>query len=147
MTEGTTPSGEQDRDMIRGYQLERDVRLAMAAANVASLSELARRAKIQRDTLYAWFRGERPPKPDTLQRVADVLDVRLGALWDYGPAGEPVTDLAGEIRAWRMEARVGRDELVAQVGAIRALLEAWIGGGADAPGAAHAPPVSSRRRR
>lgn len=73
--------------MVRGRQLRRRIDRAMAAADIRSLSELARQSGIQRDTLYAWFRGERPPKPDTLKKVADALDVRVGDLWDYEPVG------------------------------------------------------------
>lgn len=80
--------------MLAGQQFERAVRRAMAVADVRSVSELARESRVQRDTLYAWFRGERPPKPDTLKRVADRLGVRVGELWNY----EPVDDWLAAVR-------------------------------------------------
>jgi transcriptional regulator with XRE-family HTH domain len=61
----------------------------MPAAEIRSLSELARRSRVQRDTLYAWFRGDHPPKADTLEKVAGALHVRLGDLWDYDSADGP----------------------------------------------------------
>lgn len=39
-----------------------------------SLKQLARESGVGRDTLYAWFDGQRP-QPETLQRVAEALRV------------------------------------------------------------------------
>ena len=61
----------------------------MPGAEIRSLSELARRSRVQRDTLYAWFRGDQPPKPATLEKVAGALHVRLGDLWDYEATAAP----------------------------------------------------------
>ncbi len=90
--------------MAHGAQLEREIRLAMPAAEVRSIAELARRSGVQRDTLYAWFRGDQPPKPATLEKVAVALHVRLGDLWDYErqPSAPPPAfspELLAEIRA------------------------------------------------
>jgi transcriptional regulator with XRE-family HTH domain len=60
----------------------------MPGAEIRSLSELARRSRVQRDTLYAWFRGDHPPKADTLEKVAGALHVRLGDLWNYEATGD-----------------------------------------------------------
>jgi transcriptional regulator with XRE-family HTH domain len=87
----TATEAERNRAVQLGAQLERDIRRAMPAAEIRSLAELARRARVQRDTLYAWFRGDQPPKPATLEKVAGALRVRLGDLWDYeaADAGPP----------------------------------------------------------
>jgi transcriptional regulator with XRE-family HTH domain len=71
--------------MARGAELERKIRIAMAAARVPSIRELAKRAHILPATLYAWFGGRNPPKAETLQKVATVLGVGVGDLWDYEP--------------------------------------------------------------
>jgi transcriptional regulator with XRE-family HTH domain len=110
--------------MVRGKQFRRRVDRAMAAADIPSLSELARRSGVQRDTLYAWFRGERAPKSDTLKKVADALGVRIGELWDYEPVMLPVApvspsgaDLAA-FRAMVAEAvELGVARALAQLGA------------------------------
>lgn len=75
----------------------------MPTADIHSVSELARRSRVQRDTLYAWFRGDQPPKPGTLEKVAQALHVRLGDLWDYeregdGPPPAISPELLEEIR-------------------------------------------------
>jgi transcriptional regulator with XRE-family HTH domain len=141
LTESNTRNGERERDMLRGKRLQRDIHRAMAAADVPSLAELSRQSRVQRDTLYAWFRGERPPKPDTLSKVAAALGVRIGDLWDYAPA--PVseeltlTDLVGELRQWRIEdrARIADLEL-----AVARLVAARLSEPADeGPGALRAP--------
>jgi transcriptional regulator with XRE-family HTH domain len=74
---------ERDRTVMLGTQLKQNVRLAMAEADIPSLSALARQSHVQRDTLYAWFRGDHPPKSSTLEKVAGTLGIRLGDLWDY----------------------------------------------------------------
>lgn len=106
--------------MLLGVQLKREILRAMAGTEIRSIAALARRARIQRDTLYAWFRGERPPKPDTLKKVADALGVRVGDLWDYEPkevAGVSGAGLA-EIRAMVAEAvELGVTRALAQLGA------------------------------
>ncbi len=96
----TTQRDNRDRVMI-GAQFKREVHKAMAAADVPSISELCRLAPLDRNTLYAWFRGERTPMPDTLKRVADVLHVRSGDLWSYqeAAAGRLNDAELGEIRS------------------------------------------------
>jgi transcriptional regulator with XRE-family HTH domain len=96
----------------------------MAAADIPSLSELARRSGVQRDSMYAWFRGERAPKPDTLKKVADALGVRIGDLWDYEPVAivpAPVSPSGAELAAFRaivVEAvELGVARALAQLGA------------------------------
>jgi transcriptional regulator with XRE-family HTH domain len=80
--------------------LEREIRQAMPAADIRSVSELARLARVQRDTLYGWFRGDGDPKPATLEKVAAVLHLRLGDLWDYeAPEGGPPPVLTPEVLA------------------------------------------------
>jgi transcriptional regulator with XRE-family HTH domain len=75
--------------MARGAELERRIRIAMAAAHVRSIRALARDAHILPATLYAWFAGRNPPKAETLRKVADALDVRIGELWDYEATNMP----------------------------------------------------------
>jgi len=50
-----------------------------AAERRLSLLALARKAHVGRDTLYAWFDGQRP-QPETLQRVAEVLGTSTAQL-------------------------------------------------------------------
>ena len=71
--------------MAGGQRLEHQIRVGMAAAGIRGMAELARRSGVGRDTLYAWFRGDQEPKPDTLARIAEVLGVPLPSLWTYTP--------------------------------------------------------------
>lgn len=69
----------------RGARLERVVKEAMARQGIASLSELARRAPIGRDTLYGWFRGSQEPQPEPVARVCAVLGLTPEELLGSGP--------------------------------------------------------------
>ena len=78
----------------RGVRIEQAIHAAMGRTRDArNLSALARKAGVQRDTLYAWFTGQRP-EPETQQKVADALGVRVIDLWpadeeEPAPALEP----------------------------------------------------------
>lgn len=130
----------RDLAVLHGHQLEREVRMAMPAAGIKSVAELARQSRVQRDTLYAWFRGDQPPKPATLQKVADTLGVRLGDLWDYQPVDATPSSLspaqAAEIRAVVAEA------VASAVDARLERIERLLGdlGGGPAPGPRKPPP-------
>jgi transcriptional regulator with XRE-family HTH domain len=135
--------------MLAGSQLERRIRAAMGAADIRSLSELARRSRVQRDTLYMWFRGDHPPKPETLAKVANALGVGLADLWDYAPPTEDVTltSLAAELREWRTQQDARQVAMLETLGTIRVLFEAWLGAQSGAPAEAPAPKLSTHRGR
>lgn len=124
MTNAQAEHASEQRKML-GQQLQQKTREAMARAHILSVSQLARESGVQRDTLYAWFRGDRTPKPDTLGKVAEVLDVPVGSLWPYteqtpGDFSAALGVLAAELRAWRIEDRQRIDDLevlVRQLGA------------------------------
>ena len=80
--------------MAGGQHLEQQIRVGMAAVGIRGMAELARRSGVGRDTLYAWFRGDQEPKPDTLARIAEVLGVPLPSLWTYTPdaQGNPLVN-------------------------------------------------------
>jgi transcriptional regulator with XRE-family HTH domain len=72
-----------------GKRLRDYMRTAMSRAEIETVSELARRSEVGRDTLQAWWRGERQPTPLPGGRVAKVLGVtyaELLAAWDGQPA-------------------------------------------------------------
>lgn len=72
-----------------GKRLRDYMRTAMSRAEIDTVSELARRGGVGRDTLQAWWRGERQPTPLPGGRVAKVLGVtyaELLAAWDGSPA-------------------------------------------------------------
>jgi transcriptional regulator with XRE-family HTH domain len=134
VTVGTTKSEDRDRAMRAGEQLDRAIRRAMGAADIRSLAELARSSRVQRDTLYAWFRGERPPKPETLGKVAAALGVPLGTLWDYGPV--PTTDdddAAALVRGLAVWLRQWKTEENAQLAEFRLLLDRLAARALDEP--------------
>lgn len=80
VTERTTIA-LQEQELAEGTRIERTIRAAMGRTEDArTLSALARKARIQRATLYAWFDGQHP-LPETQQAVADALGVRRGDLW------------------------------------------------------------------
>lgn len=83
--------------MAEGQRLRRRILAAMGQADIRSIAALAREARIQRDTLYAWFRGEQTPQPETQERVARALKVRRAELW---PAEAEVSGSDIEIRSW-----------------------------------------------
>ena len=87
VTERTT-YGIREQALAEGTRIERVIRAAMGrTVDARTLSALARKARMQRATLYAWFDGQRP-EPETQQRVAEALGVRREELW---PSGEEST--------------------------------------------------------
>jgi transcriptional regulator with XRE-family HTH domain len=86
-------------DKAAGTRLRRYIREGMAAREIDSLSELARRSGTGRDTLQAWMRGERPPSTAAGTKVA----AELGSSYHE------------MLRAWEGDDATGfdRDELVA----------------------------------
>lgn len=90
-------------DAEAGRQFEDRVRAAMTAADVPSLSELARASGIKTQVLYSWFRGEKQPRPNSLRLVAQALRTTPAALVGDAPLdierGEAPSDLASEIAA------------------------------------------------
>lgn len=70
---GTTLS-EGAGDRLRAY-----IEGVMADRGIASVSELARRAHVSRDTFQAWWRG-RPPQRSTAELVARELGVTYADL-------------------------------------------------------------------
>jgi transcriptional regulator with XRE-family HTH domain len=85
-------------DKAAGTRLRRYIREGMAAREIDSLSELARRSGTGRDTLQAWMRGERPPSTAAGTKVA----AELGSSYHE------------MLRAWEGDdAEVNRDEVIA----------------------------------
>jgi transcriptional regulator with XRE-family HTH domain len=80
-------------DQAAGQRLRHYLREGMASADIDTLSELARRSGVGRDTLQAWMRGERPPTAVTGAKVAqtiqssytEMMRVWEGADEDYDP--------------------------------------------------------------
>ena len=72
--------------MIAGSELQRGIKAAMARESVPSISELARRSHVRRDTMYGWFR-----KPTTrvsaasVEKLAAVLGSQPGDPWFEEP--------------------------------------------------------------
>jgi transcriptional regulator with XRE-family HTH domain len=67
------------------------MRGAMArTADARGVMALARKASIQRATIYAWWKG-RPPRPGHLEAAAQALDEPVGALWGAW-GGRPATE-------------------------------------------------------
>ena len=88
VTERTTIA-IQEQALAEGARIQRAIRAAMGRTEDArTLSALARKARIQRATLYAWFDGQRP-EPETQERVAIALGIRRADLW---PTEEPTDD-------------------------------------------------------
>jgi len=110
-----------------------DLAVHEAAVRGWSLSELARRAKVGRPTIYGWRDGtEGKLQPGPVNAVADVLQVpreralRLAgiitaAVPQENPKDDPIADVVGEDGAedfrQRVRARRGRDaeRIIAQV--------------------------------
>lgn len=72
--------------VIEGPELERGIRQAMARESVPSLTELARRSHVRRDTMYGWFR-----KPlvrvaaGSVEKLVGVLGSQPGDPWYEKP--------------------------------------------------------------
>ena len=60
-------------DRAAGERLRRYLREGMASAGVDTISELARRSGVGRDTLQVWMRGEHAPTPRAGQKVAEAI--------------------------------------------------------------------------
>lgn len=112
-------------DKLAGQRLRRYIEINMHRADIATLSEVARRGGIGRDTLQAWMRGERQPTPGPGNRVAKALGVtyaELLAAWDGNPADlEPQQLIAAfewaiaQVRAGMPPAKVYEDVAAAQL--------------------------------
>lgn len=141
MTEDTvvrtvnTRARNRAKALTLGRTLERELQIAMAEVGIRSVSELAREAHIQRDTLYKWFRGEQTPTPDKLSKVAGVVNRRVADLWNYDaeePAAiAPPPDMAGLVLAvtqlvaeMREDRERGQDAAAAMLQAAKALAKA-----------------------
>jgi DNA-binding phage protein len=93
LTEGNTTKVRAQMD--EGARIEAAIRGAMGRTKDArSLSALARKAGIQRATLYAWFSGQRP-EHETQAAVAAALGVSRSELWPM--AGEHPADLSAAL--------------------------------------------------
>jgi uncharacterized protein with von Willebrand factor type A (vWA) domain len=72
--------------VIQGPELERGIRQAMAREDVPTLSDLARRSHVRRDTMYGWFR-----KPTvrvsagSVEKLVGVLGSQPGDPWHEKP--------------------------------------------------------------
>ena len=64
------------------------IKIGMATQGIATESELARRVKLNRQTVHKWLSGEvKTIDPDTLFKLADVLNV--DPKWLATKEGEP----------------------------------------------------------
>lgn len=83
--------------VIAGNDLERGIRQAMAREDVPSLSELARRSHVRRDTMYGWFRQPVVRvSPGSVEKLMAVLGAEPGDPWFEAPAND---DMAALVRA------------------------------------------------
>lgn len=72
--------------MIAGPDLERGIRQAMAREDIGSISEMAARSRIRRDTLYNWFRKERVSvSAASVDKLVATLGARPGDPWYEEP--------------------------------------------------------------
>ncbi len=73
--------------MIAGAELERAIRKAMAREDVGSVSELARRSHVRRDTMYGWFRKAIVRvSPGSVDKLVSVLGSAPGDPWYDEPS-------------------------------------------------------------
>lgn len=138
--------------MAEGQRLEREIRKAMGAADIRGMAALARRAGVQRDTLYAWFRGDQEPRPDTLSRVAEVLGLKLADLWHYAEDERDPLIVALErqteaitMLAERLDRMTSPEWLAECVAASLAAVEQRLATERGESGSASVDPASSRR--
>lgn len=72
--------------VIAGQELERGIRSAMAREDIGSLSELARRSHIRRDTMYGWFRAAKVRvSAQSVDKLTAVLGSAPGDPWYEEP--------------------------------------------------------------
>ena len=69
------------------------LRAIVGHPKLTSVTQLAKCASLQRNSVYAWFNGTARPTTGTLARVGDCLDVSLTELLEVyeGRAEEPTT--------------------------------------------------------
>jgi len=75
--------------------------------NNMNASQLARKAKVPRQTIANWLMGQSPKNIDQVKRVADLFRVSLDHLL-YGD-GKMQTDLVSELKSKRFEIRFIRE--------------------------------------
>lgn len=116
-------------DRAAGKRLRNYIETAMYRADIKTLSELARRGGIGRDTLQAWLRGERAPSSGPGARVAKALGgtyaEMLTAYTGQSDDPEPQQLIAAfewaiaQVRAGYPPADVAADVARAQVESVR----------------------------
>jgi transcriptional regulator with XRE-family HTH domain len=98
-----------DQSMVdKGRKFEEMVRLAMREAGIESMSELGRESRINKNTWYAWFRGEREPTRHTIFKATMALNRSVDELlapWDGGGAANSAAPM---IATPALEAAIAR---------------------------------------
>lgn len=80
------PRARAEGLVIEGRELERGIRQAMARERVASLSDLARRSHVRRDTMYGWFRTPSVRiAGESVEKLVSVLGSQPGDPWHREP--------------------------------------------------------------
>lgn len=105
-----------------GARVERLIRSAMGTAGVRSVSMLARDARVQRATIYAWFAGAQEPSEDTAAKVGAEVGLTAAQIRDaWAGRGTPqALTPAAEAAVEEIVRRVIREELGALVAAAEA---------------------------
>jgi AcrR family transcriptional regulator len=82
-----TVNGPKSGDIvIEGSELERGIRQAMARESVPTLSDLARRSHVRRDTMYGWFRKSTVRvSAGSVETLVSVLGSKPGDPWYEEP--------------------------------------------------------------
>jgi len=97
------------------------LRRARRAAGLTQ-HELARRVGVAGgERVSRWELGTSSPRPDVLRRVADVLDVRVVALWLPEPSSP-------DLRSLRAAAGLSMDELARRVHVSKTTVSRWESG-------------------
>lgn len=100
-------AGEAFATTEAGKRLKRYVLAVMAGhEEIRTVSELCRRAGLNRNTIYDWFTGAAVPSPSGIAKLAAALDVSMGDIYAAydGRMDLPTTtdvalsDLARDIR-------------------------------------------------
>lgn len=80
------PRARAEGIVIEGSELKRGIKAAMARESVPSLSALARRSHVRRDTMYGWFRTPvASVSPASVQKLVAVLGSQPGDPWYQAP--------------------------------------------------------------
>lgn len=93
-------------DKDAGAGSRRHIEMGMAAQGIKSVAELSRRSGVGRDSVYAWFRGERMPSSDAGPKVARAIGSTYGDMLRAWESRDKGLDEATVIAAleWAIQA-------------------------------------------